>query len=341
MKNKNTIFNNYKNHPITNIKKRNISILSTMIPSQYNFKKIQLICSTCAYNYDIDYKEISENRIKYLNNDYKKIIVIKIISDINKAVEPKFENYNNISIVTIGLLDFILGMNDKNTLIDSYLLNNNKVFNSNIHLSKLPLFIFDSFQWNNVVLGFRLFNIIISGGTNKYRHKLSLLHYFLIKHLEVICEKESKIMIKSIYDNMKDPSVSLPFIDRDLYNLYKNRSTVDKSISMFQYKFLTNEIKAMKTYKLNKKTDEMNEIDIFNRQLTVDLSIIKIMIDRLLSFKDIDEFNTIYNNCLNEIKELENEHKIEVNLNPKIKELLLKKSFTNTSIDYFKKIKET
>jgi hypothetical protein len=95
----------------------------------------------------------------------------------------------------------------------------NTINKNNIKILNAPLFSFENTDWRVISILFKLCNIKLTGGNNKFKHKLASNQFYLMKNLELIYkpfEVESLII-----HNMKNISFNSPYLNKYLYYLNK------------------------------------------------------------------------------------------------------------------------
>lgn len=305
---------------------RKINIFATMNMSNWSkFQKQERIffCSTLFAYENIHLKLINEKiaqmknqqilllRLKYgiepFFKDEKKFWIILIYNDLKSKYDFNLDHtytnfllendYKNILVFKIGIIQFLNGIGNKNSLISNLFLNKENVNNdkNKFKILNVPLFMFTNLDWNIITILFKIKNIKLTGGNEKFKQKLASNQFYLIKNLELIYAKfevESLIM-----HNMKEISIKLPYFNK--YLLYLNKITenyelVSKFIAYLNtfknYNLKNNDTvkhKNEQIYLIKKFKNENN-----NNLLTI-LFIIEILIEQYINANDYINLNIL------------------------------------------------
>ena len=268
---------------------KNVNILSTMV-ARKGVKKRELVCTTCLLIDRIDefviaelseclekqYKNKIESYIEYAG----KPIILHIFSDLEQKVEYKNFKYGYIIYIQIGILEFLFGINSEislfKLLLDNKLVNSNK---ENDKLYKNVLFIFSEMLWSNIVLLFKLNNIILHGGNNNSRHKLTLKHFKLLEFLNLFARYDFSLLEYILIQNMKDINKSDPYISKEIYKNISLDTPKDENIIV---------LKKNELYREHLQV--LNNFHFFNQNLVLKIK----LVEHFLNLKnEIDKLENI------------------------------------------------
>lgn len=204
---------------------KNVNILCTMV-ARNGVQNMEIVCTTCLLIDRIDQfviGELSECLEKHYNIDsYLKYagkpIIVHIFSDLDHKVESKYLECGHIIYIQIGILDYLFGINSETSLLKILL--DTKVVNYNKEKGKITknvLFVFSEMLWSNIVLLFKLNNVILHGGNNNSRHKLTLKHFKLLEFLNLFARYDFSLLEYILIQNMKEIKKSDPYISKEIY----------------------------------------------------------------------------------------------------------------------------
>ena len=195
---------------------------------------------------------------------------ISLDEEITKT-EIKFLNSNNcagnIIIRDMSYITFFKNINVVSDSITSYEKEHKNFLGIN------PIFIFQGLSWSNIVLLFKINNMIINGGSISRRHKLSISEYRLGMFLYMLHYWDKS----GFYNSYTDKSYTSPKIE-DYYNdllEYDNDNDIERPISknpfVNQYFIINNTLDLLikqKELEINISNIEL-EINAFKSQESI------------------------------------------------------------------------
>jgi hypothetical protein len=217
------------------MERNKINILCTMV-ARNEFKQKELTCATCLLvdNINLDrieeISEMLEDKINEIMVSEGPLIILHLYSDFERKVD--YERYyydkSNMIYVQIGILDYLFGRYSEFSLF-SHIYQNTGTKEGKIY--KNVLFIFTEISWSNIVLIFKLNDIILYGGNSNSRHKISLKDLKLLEYLKIFTGYNYSYLEYVLIQNMKNVKNMEPYINKDIYIKVKDTNNFNVGLN--------------------------------------------------------------------------------------------------------------